>query len=77
MHPNLCRASNFFSSRQSGACDGDFVVDFFWIRNLSVVGKQLKLVGTGERDERRGIGDDVHELRRSSVWRSSSRSARL
>jgi hypothetical protein len=34
-------------------------------------------VGTGERDERRGIGDDVHELRRSSVWRSSSRSARL
>jgi hypothetical protein len=34
-------------------------------------------LGAREGDERRGIGDDDHELRRSNVRRSSSRSERL
>jgi hypothetical protein len=39
--------------------------------------EQVELLATGEGDERRGIGDNDHERRRSSVRPSSSRSERL
>jgi hypothetical protein len=39
--------------------------------------EQIELSGTRDGDEGRGIGDDSHELKRSNVRRSSSRSEGL
>ena len=53
------------------ACNGHFLVNLTGNRYLSIeLTEQLKLLGAGKSNEGRGIGNDDHEQRRSSVKNS-------
>src|SRR5689334_17484675 len=76
LNPRGC--PNLLGSRQSCACNDDFVVNFTWNCYLAVeLTEKIKLLGAGESDEGRRIRNDDHEPKRLSVRRSSSRSERL
>ena len=67
-----------YSLVQQAQVHGHFILNFTRNCYLAVeLTEQVELLGTREGDEGRGIGDNDHELRRSSVLRSSSRSEKL
>jgi hypothetical protein len=65
MHANPRCGLNFFGSRQPGASDHYFLVNFERNGYLPIeIMQKFKLMGAGKSDEGRGIGYGDHELRR-------------